>query len=87
MIATCERMSEDKLKEMDRLFEQMTTTDGLAPEALTYSHLIYGCVGCHTDMLEIVSVESGIGREQTDSVDASWKLPWSLPSSCRCVRG
>lgn len=43
MIATCEGMSEDKLKEMDRLFEQMTTQDGLTPEALTYSHLIYGC--------------------------------------------
>eukprot|EP00752_Nemacystus_decipiens_P008835 g7885.t1 len=42
MIATCERMSEDKLTEMDRLFEQMTTKDGLEPEARTYSHLIYG---------------------------------------------
>lgn len=42
MIATCERMSGDKLNEMDRLFEQMTNEDGLLPEALTYSHLIYG---------------------------------------------
>lgn len=48
MITTCERMSEDKLKEVDRLFAQMTTEDGLAPETLTYSHLIYGCVGCES---------------------------------------
>lgn len=41
MIATDERMTEDKLKEMKRLFEQMTE-DELEPEALTYSHLIYG---------------------------------------------
>lgn len=45
MIATCERISEDKLKEMDRLFKQMTVEDRLEPEALTYNHLIYGCVG------------------------------------------
>lgn len=42
MIATDERMTEDKLKEMRRLFEQMTKDDELEPEALTYSHLIYG---------------------------------------------
>ena len=42
MIATCERMSEDKVQEMDRLFEQMTAQDGVAPEVLTYNHLIYG---------------------------------------------
>ncbi|CBJ29283.1 conserved unknown protein [Ectocarpus siliculosus] len=42
MIATDERMTEDKMKEMERLFEQMTEDDELEPEALTYSHLIYG---------------------------------------------
>eukprot|EP00903_Cladosiphon_okamuranus_P019949 g18333.t1 len=42
MIATSEFITEDKLKEMDRLFEQMTTQDGLAPEVLTYNHLIHG---------------------------------------------
>ncbi|CAN0492971.1 unnamed protein product, partial [Ectocarpus sp. 12 AP-2014] len=39
---TDDRMTEDKLKEMKRLFEQMTKDDDLEPEALTYSHLIYG---------------------------------------------
>ncbi|CAM9693882.1 unnamed protein product, partial [Ectocarpus sp. 8 AP-2014] len=39
---TDERMTEDKLKEMERLFEQMTEDDELEPEALTYNHLIYG---------------------------------------------
>ncbi|CAM9748373.1 unnamed protein product [Ectocarpus sp. 12 AP-2014] len=42
MIATDERMTDEKLKEMKRLFEQMTKDDDLEPEALTYSHLIYG---------------------------------------------
>ncbi|CAN0111461.1 unnamed protein product, partial [Ectocarpus fasciculatus] len=41
MIATDERMSEDKLEEMGRLFEQMKKDDELEPEALTYNHLIY----------------------------------------------
>lgn len=41
MIATDERMTEDKLKEIDRLFAQMIQDDGLEPEAHSYGHLIY----------------------------------------------
>lgn len=41
MIATDEWMTEDKLKEIDRLFVQMVEEDGLEPESHSYSHLIY----------------------------------------------
>ncbi|CAM9808957.1 unnamed protein product [Ascophyllum nodosum] len=41
MMATEERMGDDKLKEMERLFQQMKH-DGLEHEVLTYNSLIHG---------------------------------------------
>ncbi|CAN0191471.1 unnamed protein product [Scytosiphon promiscuus] len=63
MIATDEWMTEDKLKEIDRLFAQMVEEDGLAPEAHSYGHLIYAHAQAKDEKTAMRLLEEMVSRD------------------------